>query len=185
MKPVRKTAARIAILGALFLPLLLAQVGGHLFADEELLRSSEVRETFRSPEFQEFLRSPEFKDFLQSEEFMSVGDVCQRWGDGPLDLAAFRAAQDDEPVRAAMACSLLKTQDDYVGMHMREIRPLFGEYTGYFFSEAQPTYLIEIAQTKEEESWQILFFNDLDRKIRKIVVHKNCCNRILSLDPPD
>ena len=185
MKTVKTTAARVAILGALSLSLLFAPVGGHLFADEDSLQSSKFKEILRSPEFQEFLRSSEFNEFLQSEEFMSVSEVCQRWGDGPLDLAAFRSAEDDESVRAAMACSLLTNQDDYVGMHVSEIGPLFGEYTGYFFSEAQPTYLIEIAKTKAEDSWQILFLHNRDRKITRIVVHKNCCNRILLLDTPD
>ena len=61
---------------------------------------------------------------------MSVSEVCQRWEDLPLDVAVFRSAEDDEPVRAAMTCSLLKNQDDYVGMHVLEIGPLFGDYYG-------------------------------------------------------
>ncbi len=108
-------------------------------------------------------------------ELLSAREVCQRWGDRPLDVEAFRSAEDDEPARAAMACSLLKSQADYVGMHGSEIEPLFGEFTGYYHTEIQPTYLIETAKTTADDTWQIVFLIDHDRQVTEIVVHKNCC----------
>ncbi len=108
-------------------------------------------------------------------DYLNVSEVCRRWGEWPLDLAAFRAAEEDESARAAMACSLLKTQDDYVGMHRLEIRPLFGNPTGYYITELIPTYLIETAKTMAEDSWQIVFLIDRNGTVSKIVVHKNCC----------
>ena len=78
---------------------------------------------------------------------MSVGKVCRRWGERPLDVAVFRSAEDDEATRAAMACSLLKNKDDYVGMHRTEILALFGSASGYYYTEMVPTYLIETAKT--------------------------------------
>ena len=81
-----------------------------------------------------------------------------------------------------MTCSLLKNQDDYAGLHVSEIRSLFGDDTGYFWNEVQPTYLIEIAKTKEENTWQIVFLHDRERRVTKIVVHKNCCEKILLLN---
>ena len=74
-----------------------------------------------------------------------------------------------------MACSLLKNQADYVGTHTLEIGLLFGEFTGYYHTEMQPTYLIERAKTKAGDTWQIVFLIDRDRKVTGIVVHKNCC----------
>ena len=59
-----------------------------------------------------------------------------------------------------------------------EIGPLFGDFSGWFFSEAVPTYLIEIAKTKADDSWQLVFFSTRDRKVTRIVVHKNCCGEI-------
>ena len=168
-------ARSVAILGALFLSLLVAPLDWYAFADEDSLRSQELEEFLQSEEFKELLQSEPFKEFLRSFEFMSVGEVCERWGDGPLDVAAFRAAKDDELARAAMACSLLKSQDDYVGMLVSEIRHLFGEFEGHFWNEVQPTYLIEIAETKADDSWQIVFLHDRDRRVTEIVVHKNCC----------
>lgn len=112
---------------------------------------------------------------LVSPDYLSTCEVCQRWGEQPLDIAAFRSAEEDEATRAAMACSLLRTQDDYVGMHRLEIRPLFGDPDGYYYTEIQPAYLIETAKTMGEDSWQIVFLIDRDRNVRKVVVHKNCC----------
>lgn len=111
---------------------------------------------------------------LSIAKYLSVNEVCRRWGERPLDVAAFRSAEEDESTRASMACSLLKTQHDYVGMHHLEIRPLFGNPTGYYRTESEPTYLIEIAQIREQETWQIVFLIDRG-KVSKVVVHKNCC----------
>ena len=104
---------------------------------------------------------------------MSVSEVCRRWGERPLDVAVFRSAEEDESARAAMACSLLKNQDDYVGMHPREIMPLFGNHTGYYYTEGVPTYLIETATA--QDSWQIVFLLDRDRRVSEVFVHKICC----------
>ncbi len=112
---------------------------------------------------------------LLNPDYLSVGEVCRRWGERPLDVAAFRSAEEDESMRAAMACSLLRVQDGYVGMHRREIEPLFGNPTGYYETELHPAYLIEAAKTGAQDSWQIVFLIDRDLKVSEVVVHKNCC----------
>ena len=112
---------------------------------------------------------------LLSSGYLGVKDVCRRWGEQPLDIAAFRAAEEDEATRAAMACSLLETKDDYIGMHRLEVRPLFGNPTGYYITEFFPTYIIETAKTMSEDSWQIVFLIDRNGKVSDIIVHKNCC----------
>ena len=108
-------------------------------------------------------------------DYLSVGEVCRRWGERPLVVAVFRSAEEDESTRAGMACSLLKNQDDFVGMHWLEIRPLFGNPTGYFDTEMVPTYMIETAKTRTQDAWQIVFLLNRDRKVSEVVVHKNCC----------
>ena len=110
-------------------------------------------------------------------EFMRIEKVCQRWGKTPLKVAKFKSADEDESIRAQMACSLLKNQQRYISKDRSEIRDLFGSYTGYYFSDMFPTYLIEIAETNEQDSWQIVFLINKEEKVSKIVVHKNCCDR--------
>lgn len=139
---------RLTILGALSLSLLTTVAGLSLFSSA---------------------------GYVPNREFLSVRQVCQRWGDQSLDVETFRSGEDDESARAAMACSLLKNQADYVGMHRLEIGLLFGEFTGYYDTEMQPTYLIERAKTKAGDNWQIVFLIDQDREVTEIVVHKNCC----------
>ena len=77
--------------------------------------------------------------------------------------------------RAAKACTFLKSQNDYIGMHQLEIRPLFGDHASHYDTEFVPTYLIEIAETRAQNTWQIVFLLDRDRKVSDVVVHKNCC----------
>ena len=112
---------------------------------------------------------------LLNPDYLSASETCRRWGEHPLDVATFRASEEDKSTRAAMACSLLKSQDDYVGMHRQEVLALFGMPDGYHYTETQPTYLIEVAKTEEQDTWQIVFLIDHDRRISEIVVHKNCC----------
>ena len=106
-------------------------------------------------------------------DFMSVRKVCQRWGNQPLDITAFKSAEDDELLRARMACSLIRNQNDYIGMDRSELLTRFGPFTGYHYTETTPTYLIEVAKTRAEDSWQIVFLLDRDRQVREIAVHKN------------
>lgn len=112
---------------------------------------------------------------LLNPDYLSTRETCRRWGERSLDVATFRASEEDKSKRAAMACSLLKSQDDYVGMHRREILTLFGNPDGYYYTEMQPTYLIEVAKTEAQDTWQIVFLIDRDRKVYEVVVHKNCC----------
>ena len=112
---------------------------------------------------------------LLSTDYLSVREVCRRWGEQPLDIAVFRSSGEDTSTRAAMACALLRNQDDYIGLHQLEIRPLFGNHTGYYITEGVPTYLIEVGETQAQDSWQIVFLLDSERTVSKVVVHKNCC----------
>ena len=115
------------------------------------------------------------KMYLQPIKFMSFKKVCSRWGEAPLDVEKFRASGENRSVRAKMACSLLKNQNQYIGTDSQKIREIFGPQSGYFFSESFPTYLINRATEKDRNVWQILFFVDEEHKVSKIVVHKNCC----------
>ena len=111
-------------------------------------------------------------------DFLGVSEVCRRWGERPLDVVAFRSWERGKLTRAAMACSLLKNQDDYVGMDRSEIITLFGETSGYYQSETHPTYMIVVPKTRGQDAWQIVFLmgsNGSDWKVSEVVVHKNCC----------
>ena len=120
------------------------------------------------------------KIYLRPMKYMSLKKVCHRWGDEPFDEAKFKAAGEDRAVRAKMSCSLLKNQKRYIGLDSLEIRKRLGDYSGYFFSESFPAYIINKAGEqdrgeKDRNVWQILFFVDGDHKVSEIVVHKNCC----------
>ena len=109
-------------------------------------------------------------------ETMSIQKVCKRWGKTPFDLEKFKSASNNEFIRAQMACSLLKKQKQFRGKDRVEIRSIFGDYDGHYFSDMFPTYMIEIAKKRGEDSWQIVFLIDRKEKISEIIVHKNCCD---------
>ena len=117
------------------------------------------------------------KMYIRPMAYMSLKKVCKRWGEEPFNEAKFKSAtgNEGEPIRAKMTCSLLKNQKKYIGINSLEIKKRLGDYSGYFFSESFPTYIINKATKKDRNVWQILFFIDGEHKVSKIVVHKNCC----------
>ena len=97
------------------------------------------------------------------------------WTSRPLDIAVFRSSEEEMSTRAAKACTFLKSQNDYIGMHQLEIRPLFGDHASYFDTEFVTAYLMEVAETEAPDSWQVVFPLNRDRKLADVVVPKNCC----------
>ena len=107
------------------------------------------------------------------EDFMCLEEVCKRWGDRPLNVEEFRTDDKNRYLRARMACSLMKNQNQFIGMEVSEIEEEFGFPSGYYLSEADPAYLIGGAE-EGRDVWQILFLSNNGR-IDEIVVHRNCC----------
>ena len=108
-------------------------------------------------------------------ELMSQKEVCKRWGKEPFSAEKFKANKEAS-ARAKMACSLLKNQKMYIGIDSGEIRNILGDYSGYYFNEAFPTYFIQRAKKIGDDSCQLVFLIDRQERIAKIVVHKNCCH---------
>jgi len=102
--------------------------------------------------------------------FLSVQKVEKRWGNKPFDPARFKTG--DMTTRASMAASILKDKS-FIGKTNEEIWALLGRHDGYYFSDLIPTYLIEDNSLKGGDSWQIVFFIDMEYKVKSIRVHKN------------
>ena len=61
-------------------------------------------------------------------ELMRIKKVCKRWGEAPLDISKFKAAdgnRDEESIRAKMTCSLLRNQKQYIGTTTLKIWKLY------------------------------------------------------------
>ena len=117
------------------------------------------------------------KFYFQYREFMGFNEVCKRWGERAFDSIEFKkAGRKGESKRAKMTCSLIRNKQQYIGKKREDIRKILGNYTGHYFSDMYPTYIIETAKKIGEDSWQIVFLIDNKGKIKNIVVHKNCCS---------
>ena len=107
---------------------------------------------------------------------ISIKEVCEKWGETPFNLTTFKNASTNESVRANMTCFLLKNQKKYHGIERHKIREIFGPYSGHYFKDVIPTYLIDVAKDRDQDTWQIVFLSDRNYKIANIIVHKNCCD---------
>ena len=104
---------------------------------------------------------------------LGADQVKQRWGQEGFDATKFK--NGDQNLRARMAFSLM-TSEKLIGLSVSEVRERLGKFDGHYFSESFPTYLIQTAKKKGEESWQIVFLIDVEKKTKEIIVHKNCCD---------
>lgn len=109
-----------------------------------------------------------------SGETLSSKEVKTRWGDHPLVFSEFSKGND--AVRAKMAYQILMRKNEFKGMFVTEVREKFGSPTGYYFSDTFPAYLIQRAETRQEEAWQIVFLLNQERKVTNVIVHKSCCD---------
>jgi hypothetical protein len=103
---------------------------------------------------------------------LNASQVKERWGEVPFEEQKFRNAGLEQ--RAKMAYSLM-TSKKMIGLTTSQVRERLGGFDGHYFSESYPTYLIQRAEKKGDESWQIVFLIDQNKKTKDIIVHKNCC----------
>lgn len=106
---------------------------------------------------------------------MTADVAAKRWGSVELDSSKFKTG--DVKVRASMTASLQKHENKFKGKSALEIRELLGPFDGFYFTDAYPTYLIQIGKSHSEETWQIVFLLDNDQRVKKAIIHKNCCDR--------
>lgn len=75
-----------------------------------------------------------------------------------------------------MAYQILMRKNEFEGMFVTDVREKLGTPTGYYFSDTFTAYLIQRAEMRKEEAWQIVFLLNQDRKVTDVIVHKNCCD---------
>ena len=107
-------------------------------------------------------------------ETISSNEAEKRWGSVEFNAAKFR--DGDLKTRASMAASLKKKEKDFRGKRVEEIRRELGPTSGFYFTDVYPTYLIQAGETHKEETWQIVFLLNKERRAESIIIHKNCCD---------
>lgn len=104
---------------------------------------------------------------------LDSSEIKRRWGEKKFVATTFKEASIDE--RATMVADLIKNQQQYRGKTALEIRASLGTFSGHYFNESYPTYLIQKWTEGKPETWQLVFLIDRHSKVKDIVVHKNCC----------
>jgi hypothetical protein len=104
---------------------------------------------------------------------LSVSEAEARWGKQEFSEESFKTG--DAVVRAKMVYSLIKSKK-LLGLSASELRSRLGDFDGHYFSESYPTYIVQRGEKKGEDTWQIVFLLDGNRKTKEVIVHKNCCD---------
>ncbi len=106
-------------------------------------------------------------------ETMSIKKIEKKWGASTFDATKFK--NGDLKIKSAMAASLIKLKK-YIGKSVEEVRNQLGDPDGYYFSDVYPAYIIEEGQTRDQDTWQIVFLLNQKRLVTGVIVHKNCCD---------
>jgi hypothetical protein len=105
---------------------------------------------------------------------MSADEAAKKWGRIEFDASKFRTG--DEKTRASMAASLQKHEKDFRGKSVLEISDMLGPSDGFYFTDVYPAYLIQEGETHKDETWQVVFLLNNERRVAKVIIHKNCCD---------
>jgi hypothetical protein len=110
--------------------------------------------------------------FLSSQVFMSVAAAKQRWKEKAFDASKFKSGTAKE--RAAMATNLISSKK-LLGKTPKEIQVLLGGFSGFFWSDYIPAYLIEEGWSQGKDTWQLVFLLNDQGLVNEVRIHKNCC----------
>ncbi|GEM_PF-3327403 len=121
------------------------------------------------------------KTFLSSQVFMAVAAAKQRWKEKTFDAGKFKSGTVQE--RAAMATNLISSKK-LLGKTPEEIRVLLGSFSGFFWSDYIPAYLVEEGWTQKRDTWQLVFLLSDHGLVNDVRIHKNCCVTNYQKGPP-
>jgi len=113
------------------------------------------------------------REYLK-KDYMGVEDATKRWGHETFDPQKFKSG--DVKKRASMVSSLIEGKT-LVGKPLSEIRPLLGEFSGHYWNDNIPTYIVEEGWKTNSDTWQLVFLPGQNQTVREIKIHKNCCSR--------
>ncbi len=111
--------------------------------------------------------------FISEQTFMSASEAARRWKQKPFNAMKFRKGDTKE--RASMAVSLASGKH-FIGKKAEEVRSELGNFSGFFWSDYIPAYIIEEGWTEKKNTWQLVFLPNENGKVAEIKIHKNCCS---------
>lgn len=103
---------------------------------------------------------------------MSLSSAKQRWKEKPLNATRFKSGST--AVRAEMAVGIISGKN-FLGRSSEEVRTTLGNFSGFFWSDYVPAYIIEEGWGKGRDTWQLVFLLDDDGRVNDVRIHKNCC----------
>ncbi|NBX76562.1 MAG: hypothetical protein EBQ92_08400 [Proteobacteria bacterium] len=112
-------------------------------------------------------------NYLENQTFMTLSQAEKRWGKKDFSPEEFKRETANN--RAKMAVNLIKKKQ-FIGKRPAEIKKALGEFSGHFWSDNIPTYLIEEGWNQKTDSWQLVFLLDNAGNVKEVRIHKNCCD---------
>lgn len=106
---------------------------------------------------------------------MALAEVKKKWGEMKFDAETFKNGKSE--IRSKMSYSLLNDEKSWIGKDVDEVRKTLGPPDGFYQFDINPAYIIQEGQKRGDETWQIVFLLNNQYKVRKMIMHLNCCEK--------
>jgi hypothetical protein len=113
------------------------------------------------------------RGFLESQDFLHINEAETRWGTQKFSAEKFKSGSSSD--RAKMTVSLIQS-NHLNGKHSDAVKAELGPFTGYFWSEKVPAYILEEGWTRGKSTWQLVCLLNDDGTVKAVRIHKNCCS---------
>jgi hypothetical protein len=110
------------------------------------------------------------KTYLSRWETMSLDKAKKKWGEKTFDSIKFKNGNLND--RSPMVVDLIKSKQ-FIGADSNVVREKLGPYTGYFWSDTIPAYIIEQKSKTNPVTWQLVFLIDENWKITEVRIQNN------------
>ena len=108
--------------------------------------------------------------YLSRWEYMTAAQAEEKFGKTPFTVETFRKASVTE--RGTMAASLLRSKYG-IGKDKTQIKEVLGPYSGFFWNESLPVYIVHEKSAPEDKIWQLVFIPGNDGKITEVRIQNN------------
>ncbi len=105
---------------------------------------------------------------------LSVSEAEVKFGKEAFEKESFKTSSTAS--RGKMAADLIKRKA-FINLSFADVKKDLGEYTGYFWNDQIPTYVLNEGTEANSDVWQLVFLPGKDGRVSELIINKNCCDK--------
>jgi hypothetical protein len=95
--------------------------------------------------------------YLSKWEYMSIAEAKKRWGETKFTTEAFKNSPEEQ--RGKFIASLINSKYG-LGKTAQQIKNELGAFSGFFWRDSIPVYIVDRKSKTDGKTWQIVFLTN-------------------------